>query len=262
MEIRASLLPSLESVQEDVDVAIVIDVLRATSAITTALASGASRVFTVPTIEQAFSLQNQRSVNSDLPALLCGERQCQPIDGFDLGNSPAEYTPAKVRGRELIFSTTNGTRAIESAKPAGQVWLGSFLNRSAIVSALSNSSGDQGGDVNVVHLVCSGTDGHITREDVLLAGNLIHGMNCDCDWRLANDQARIAKDAFGVAVGKTNGDMEMSNQSAMAAEFHDCLGGRNLVAKGYSADLNRCAAMDTIMQIPRRESGDGIACFV
>ena len=91
-------------------VAVVIDVLRATTAITHALVAGAARVIPTLTTEEAFKMREMLMNQSpDQSVLLCGERGGVMIDGFDLGNSPEDYTQERVSGKTLIFSTTNGT---------------------------------------------------------------------------------------------------------------------------------------------------------
>ena len=97
--------------------------------------------------------------------ILGGERGGLPIPGFDLGNSPAEYTRERVAGKTVVFTTTNGTRAMQRCKQASRVLLGAFVNFSAVCREL--------GGVEQVVLVCAGTDGHVTREDTLFAGAVV-----------------------------------------------------------------------------------------
>src|SRR5262245_18694621 len=140
---------------------VVIDVLRATTTIIRALAAGAREV--VPCLE----VEEARRISSELgsAAILGGERGGVPIPGFDLGNSPAEYTRERVGGKTVVFTTTNGTRAMQRCKLAGRVLLGAFVNFSAICRELSGT--------DEIAIVCAGTDGHVTREDTLLAGAIV-----------------------------------------------------------------------------------------
>src|SRR5205823_10380648 len=137
---------------------VVIDVLRATTTIVHALAAGAREV--VPCLE----VEDARRIAAELgkAAILGGERRGLPIPGFDVGNSPAEYTRQRVGGKTVVFTTTNGTRAMQRCKFASRVLLGAFVNFSAVCRELAV--------VDHVALVCAGTDGHVTREDTLLAG--------------------------------------------------------------------------------------------
>jgi 2-phosphosulfolactate phosphatase len=138
---------------------VVIDVLRATSTLTVALDRGAGPVHAAAAPEEAFALRAR------LPgALLCGERDGLRIPGFDLGNSPFEYDEATVRGRELIFASTNGSIAMQAAGGARRRWLGAFINLGALAERL-----DPGRDVLVI---CAGKLGRFALEDAACAGLL------------------------------------------------------------------------------------------
>ncbi len=140
------------------DVAVVVDVLRATSTATQALASGYRRVLCAETIERALELRGRDRV-------LAGERQCVKPAGFDQGNSPAEATQRL--GDELVLATTNGAPAIvAAARHAPRVVLACLLNLNAVVRTLSERPAPR------VQIVCSGTDGAAALEDVYVAGRL------------------------------------------------------------------------------------------
>ena len=143
------------------DTVVVIDVLRASTTIIHALEAGAEQVIPCLEVEQARQLARQ------LPegALLGGERGGRPIDGFDLGNSPEDYVPHVVAGKTVVFTTTNGTRAMNRATRAELVLVGAFVNATAIYQRLIGRER--------IHLICSGTDGEIGSDDVLLAGLLV-----------------------------------------------------------------------------------------
>ena len=144
--------------------AVVVDVLRATTTMIHALAAGADAILPCLEIDQA------RSLAASLPAgsaLLAGERQGVRVEGFDLGNSPGDCTPANCSGRTLVMTTTNGTKAILAAMEADRVLIGAFVNRRATIEALK-------ADGRPIHLVCSGTDGQVSLEDSLLAGSIAH----------------------------------------------------------------------------------------
>src|SRR5919198_348914 len=139
-------------------VGIVVDVLRATSTIAQALAAGYERVLCCAEIDEA------RALRAELPdSLLGGERQAIRVEGFDVGASPREFLQA--RARNLILSTTNGTRAIlETARRCERVLLGSLLNLAAVAHAA-------GGDDVVV--VCAGFQGGFALDDVYCAGRIV-----------------------------------------------------------------------------------------
>jgi len=162
-------------------VAVVIDVLRASTMIVHALVAGCSEVIPCGEIDEA------RAIASGLPegsALLAGERHGVPIPGFDLGNSPDECTPARCRGKALVFTTTNGTRALLACQEAEMVLVGSFVNFAATTQRLLH-------EAKPIHLVCAGTEGQISYEDVLLAGAFAKHFK-DLDQAMGNDQAEIA----------------------------------------------------------------------
>ena len=219
--------------------AVVIDVLRATTTIVHALAAGAKQVIPCLTVEDARAAAVRLAHEK---VLLGGERQGVRIEGFDLGNSPTEYTPATVGGRTIVFTTTNGTRAMMRCRQAGQVLLAAFANRSAVLAALATEP--------AVHIVCAGTGGVITREDVLVAGSLIAGLiSRSAAWEL-NDEAAIARDAW-LAVGA-------NDQNALVSALEASQGGRNLLREGFPQDIATAAQLDRFDVLPRLTWPDGI----
>ncbi len=112
-------------------VAVVIDVIRASTTITTALSHDAEAVYPVETVDEARALSD----TFETVPLLGGERGGVRIDGFNLGNSPREYTPAEVRHRRIVFTTTNGTAAIAACREAAEILIGGLVNRSAVATA-------------------------------------------------------------------------------------------------------------------------------
>ena len=149
-------------------VCVVFDVLRATSTMLTAFANGASRIFPVSTIEEARKLQREQWPD----ALLGGERNGVRIDGFQLGNSPLEYTRAVVEGRDIITTTTNGTVSLRACQGANAVVLGALVNLDAIVSYLTDHRGTE----SQLLLVCAGTGERFALEDGFAAGALVDGL--------------------------------------------------------------------------------------
>lgn len=137
--------------------AVVVDVLRATTTLTVALDAGASRVLPVATPEAGRDLARSRP-----GALLCGERYGRPIPGYDLGNSPYEYTPERVRGRELVFASSNGSLALIAAARCRRVVIAAFVNASAVLAAVA--------DEPAVEIVCAANESRFAIEDAGLAG--------------------------------------------------------------------------------------------
>jgi 2-phosphosulfolactate phosphatase len=230
-------------------IAVVIDVLRASTTIVTALANAASRIRPVPAVAEAQALAEAAGVARPL---LGGERGGLRIAGFDLGNSPLEYLPAVVGGREIILTTTNGTAALEACRAAEEVLVGAIVNRTAVARLARDLARRCG--TNAIHLVCAGTDGHVTEEDLLAAGAIL-----DAAARLpeaAEEQfdpaASAARTVFSRVVGQA-----ADPQAALATAFAASRGGSNLIALGMEADLPAAAAIDSIAIVPRLELATG-----
>lgn len=213
-------------------VAVVIDVLRATTVITHAIANGADQVVVFGDIESVRAMGN----GSPRP-LLCGERACKPIDGFDLGNSPSEYSRDRVFGKRLVMTTTNGTRAAIAAVGFETIIAASFNNLSAVVEALANQP-----DVSIL---CAGTDGKVTEEDLLLAGAIVNRLGYVGD-----------DDAVNEARGLWLAFLDM--QISLTERLASTLGGRNLIAAGYEDDIRFCAQVDATEALPWVASRDPI----
>lgn len=166
-------------------VVVVIDVLRASSTIVTALMNHAKGIIPVEDMGEASRIS--QSVDSD-NLLLCGEKDGIKIEGFDLGNSPFEYSSEVVKDKTLIFNTTNGTKAIKKAVGSSELYIGTFLNLSTTVHTLHQEQKD-------VVLVCAGWRGRMAIEDLLLAGNIIYNLG---EGQLSQDARDGAKVAFGL----------------------------------------------------------------
>ena len=250
--------------------AVVIDVLRATTVATTALAAGARSIATCRNVDEAFAMRD--ASGSDSPPLLCGERGCRRIDGFDFGNSPSEYSPAGVGGRDLILTTTNGTAAIDAAADAQTMILASFANLSAVVDDLIVRHGadrDAGGTENasgLIRLVCSGTNGDVTTEDVLLAGALLAA----CHRRLSDSPrfydgpVELTNDCGAIALAVWQHSLThegVTDSATLAERLSQTQGGRNLIAAGYESDLVDCGAIDVFDNVPIRTQCQP-ACFI
>jgi 2-phosphosulfolactate phosphatase len=225
--IAVHLLPDLVEPQQLAGkTAVVIDVLRATTTVVTALANGAREVLPCLEIDDA----RARAMQAENP-ILGGERGGLRIEGFQLGNSPAEYDERTVRGRTVIFTTTNGTRAMMRCKLAKRVLIAGFVNLSAICRELTSE--------REIEIVCAGTDGHVTREDTLLAGAIVDDLSRLTDLPLTtNDQADIAADAWRSAVG------QMTGSSLLGQALRASRGGRNLIEIGHENDIDLAAEID------------------
>lgn len=216
-------------------VAVVVDVLRATTVMAHALAAGARAVFPTRTIEEA------RAAAAALPhgtAILAGERQGLPIPGFDRGNSPGDFTPELCGGKTLVMTTTNGTQAILASLDSKRMFIASFPNLSATARAVEEALGEE----SALHLVCSGTDGEISLEDSLLAGAFIAALDGPESSRaiaveLANDSALI------VAAQWREAAREFGSRP-LAGVLRSGRGGRRVRQIGLDPDIDLAAAID------------------
>jgi 2-phosphosulfolactate phosphatase len=226
--VSVHLLPDLVEPQQLAGkTAVVIDVLRATTTVVTALANGALEVLPFLNVDDA----RERARQLGTAVLLGGERGGLRIEGFQLGNSPAEYSMAMVGGKSVLFTTTNGTRAMQRCKLARRVLVAGFVNLSAVCRELSDEA--------EIEIVCAGTDGHVTREDTLLAGAIVDDLARSTNVPLVtNDQADIAADAWRAAVGDLTGSSPLS-QALRASR-----GGRNLIEIGHENDIDLAAQID------------------
>ncbi len=211
--------------------AVVIDVLRASTTIVQALSAGAQDILTCHDAELA-----RRQAASIPQALLAGERSGVALPGFDLGNSPSEYQE-NVRQRTIVFTTTNGTASLHRARQARVVVVAAFTNLSAVCTFLAEQ--------RRVDVICSGTDGVVTAEDALLAGVIVDRLCGNSGpFVLANDSARICQLAWR-ALGEPKYD-------ALVQQLELSAGGRNLIAKGFAADIEFAAQVDLCAIVPRR----------
>lgn len=212
--------------------AIVVDVIRATTSIATALAAGAERVIPVPTVEEA-----REEAARDGGALLCGERRGLPPDGFDLGNAPGEFERGTVAGRALVFTTTNGTAAIEAARAAGvgSLRLGCFRNAGAVARRTAEDASAAGVGVAIV---CAGRRGRVSMDDAWCAGHLVERLVPTVAEAALTDGARAAQ-----ALSARLGSPTVAGLAGTAA-------GRALHAIGRGADLTVCAGLDDLEVVP------------
>ena len=220
-------------------IAVVIDVLRASTSIAHALAAGCESIIPCENISQARTFTETAELS---PPLLAGERGGERIDGFDLDNSPASFTPATVAGRTIVFTTTNGTRALLACQEAHQTLVGSFCNASAIIRALCHSEAP-------VHLICAGTDGAVSSEDTLCAGALAMGVLRDADIAPPlNPTAAQAVDLYKSCHG---------DQGRLLTALRESRGGQNLRRLGFDSDICLAAERDRFDLVPEFEPRRG-----
>jgi 2-phosphosulfolactate phosphatase len=227
-DVQVHLLPSLiPEGRLRGGIAVVVDVLRATTTIAHALAAGCACVRPCCEIEEARDIAGGMRAGR---VILGGERGGMKVDGFDAGNSPGEYTSRRCKGTTVVLTTTNGTRALVRAAEAERVLLGGFVNFSALCEQVGN-------DPRPLHIVCSGTEGEIALEDTLFAGALVEYL-CDLFEMKLNDSARLAWDSFEHHGRVLREALELSR------------GGAILKALGYDEDIRAAAKVDQFMLVP------------
>ena len=208
---------------------VVIDVLRASTTIATALCNGAKEVIPVTTVESAMKIVG--NLFGDV-TLLGGERNGKMIEGFSLGNSPLEYSGERVRGKSIIFSSTNGSGAMVKARFARDLAICGFVNISTVEKFLSESKHD-------VTILCSGHEANFSMEDAVCAGMLIQKLRDTNGMNLTYDDAGAAS----LALYKTQGK---SLSTMLASSDH----GRQLEELGFGDDLKACAGVDSVPVLP------------
>lgn len=207
---------------------VVIDVLRSSSTIITALSNGAREVVPVGTVEFGVKVSGGMFGGQ---TLLGGERNTKKIEGFSLGNSPLEYTPEIVNGKSIVLYTTNGTKAIVKAKYAENIFIASYNNLNVIVNYLLKLNND-------FEILCSGKSNVFSLEDTVCAGRLVSEIVKLKEGVELSDAARAA-----VSLNKTFG----KNPAKMLAETEH---GQILIQNGFTEDLKFCAKVNSSEVIP------------
>lgn len=222
---------------------VVVDILRASTTITHALAAGAAKVCPCLTIEDAVRMRARSAATTSEEGswLLGGERKGRLIEGFDFGNSPTSYTPEAVGGKPIAFTTTNGTKALLRCRQADRILIGCFANLTAVADLLRE-------DARPVYIVCAGTDGRVTAEDVLFAGALVQHLE-GVSLLSLSDSARIARSFW-------NQSREPRDADWLVRCLQQSQGGRNLLKLGYDADVVTSAQIDT-HPVVGHVAGDG-----
>jgi 2-phosphosulfolactate phosphatase len=206
---------------------VVIDVIRATTTMVEALANGARGIFPTVSTEDAIKLASSLGRED---TLLCGERKGLKVEGFDLGNSPGEFGPDVVEGKQLVMSTTNGTRAFLAAKEAERILAVSFLNVSAVAAALK--------DARELTVICAGKEDRFSLDDALCAGVLLRAVTRgEAPLGELNDAARVVLDL----ADRYTPDPDFLRSTAA---------GQALVEVDLGADLDICAQVDRHPLVP------------
>ena len=228
-------------------VCVVFDILRATSSMVTALVNGAAAIVPVAEIGEALAMRRQQP-----DVLLAGEREGVRIRAattgsvdFDLGNSPREFTADRVRGRTIVMTTTNGTRALRACAGAKTVLIGAFLNLEAVAGWIRRERPEN------LLLVCSGTVDQAAYEDALAAGAL-----CDLIWEdYANGQV-----ADSALVAR---EIHRSAQADLLTAVQRARNGRRLLAiPELRDDVAACVRMNALSVLGEMNKVGRVVMFV
>ncbi|MDQ6888242.1 MAG: 2-phosphosulfolactate phosphatase [Gemmatimonadota bacterium] len=209
----------------------VIDVLRASTSIAVALANDARNVVPLEGTDEVIARAKQFERSE---VRLAGERRMVPIPGFDLGNSPREFTRENVEGKTVLLTTTNGTAALVAIQGARDVVVACYVNFSA-VSALLRSALRGGTDVSIV---CAGRDRQFSLEDSACAGRFARSIAKRIPELQMNDAARACE-----LIDRKYGDR-------LDRLFHESEHGKALIEAGFAEDLPVCAAIDSYPVVP------------
>ncbi|HWP81473.1 MAG TPA: 2-phosphosulfolactate phosphatase [Bacteroidota bacterium] len=210
---------------------IVIDVLRASSTVAVAMKNGAREIIPVASIESAVKISG--SLFGDV-TLRGGERYGKMIQGFNLGNSPLEYTEATVRGKSIIYCTTNGSVAMAKSRYARNMAVGAFVNISMVVDFIAEVNDD-------FLLICAGKNSALSSfslEDAVCAGMIVQKLTdkgLDIELTDATRAAQSLYKSFGKSIPKM---LKMSDH------------GRYLIELGFGEDLKICGAIDSVPVLP------------
>lgn len=210
---------------------VVIDVLRASTTITYAMAAGAREIIPVGSVDQAMKIVGNLFSTS---VVLCGERGGKRIEGFKLGNSPAEYTPQTVEGKSLILTTTNGAVALTKSKYARHCFVSSFVNLSASVRALTELKDIEETGLTII---CSGREDDFSLEDATCAGLLLAALSSSKELELT-DSARTV-----LSIAKEYG-------SNILKTLQDSDHGKYLTSIGFAEDIVTASVIDSTPIVP------------
>lgn len=209
---------------------VVIDVLRATSVIITALSNRAKEIIPVNSIEFAMKVSGNAFGGQ---TILAGERNTKKIDGFTLGNSPLEFTKENIEGKSIILFTTNGSKAIVKAKFSANLFLCAFNNLNAVASHLAEMNED-------FEILCAGSNGMFCIEDTVCAGKLVRKIQ------------KLKSDIILTDAAKASVELNKSFGKNVEELLYNCEHGKKLIDNGFEEDINYCAQIDNL---------DGCAVF-
>mgnify|MGYP000907434065 CR=1 FL=1 len=217
--------------QQENDTVIVVDVFRASATMCAMLHNGAAAVIPVADIEEARRYKQEGF-------LVGAERKTRKCDFADFGNSPFDYAREIVAGREVVFTTTNGTQAIQAAKGCGQLFVGTFSNIDAVLEASLRSSGR-------VVILCAGWNNRVNVEDTLFGGAFAARLLEKSEVTFGSDAIRIALALWQQAKGNPQGYLRQSDHY------------QRLIDHGAEGDAAYCLKMNTVHIVPSYDKQAG-----
>jgi len=214
------------------DIVVIVDVLRASSTIVTALANGAQAIMPLRSVEDA-----RRRKRANPEYLLAGERHGLRPRGFDLGNSPLEYTRERVENKGILLTTSSGTQALAAAREAPEIVVGSFLNMTAVSYVVKQLSKEEERGITIV---LSGKHGKFSLEDFLCGGAFVALLKEEMD--RCSDTAWVAYLSYQASERRLLDTILMGNHA------------KELVNLGLSEDVRFCCTVDRYVVVPVLES--------
>jgi 2-phosphosulfolactate phosphatase len=210
-------------------IVVIIDILRATSAICTAFANGAESIIPVETVDEAREYKSRGY-------LIAAERDGYVLDFADFGNSPFNFTRERVEGKTIVYSTTNGTRIIKMSSSAGRIVIGSFLNMSALADWIISQEMD-------IVLFCAGWKNRFNLEDTICAGAMAEKLLASSLYSTICDSTHAAMDLWTLAKNDLQGYIEKAAQRS------------RLRVKGLDDCIGFCLTADFTKKIPVIKNG-------
>lgn len=236
MRIDAKLTPNFpeKENQFNYSVVLMIDVLRASTTICSALYHGAREIIPTEATEKAIQIFSNLSKEM---RFLGGERNGSKPTGFDAGNSPSEYNPESVQNKTIIFTTSNGTKIFQKAKAANLRIIAGFVNHKAIIDYLFQHLSNNN-NVKEINLLCAGNDGNLSYEDTICAGAFINSFNHIFQIDEMTDSAHVALNLFRLHLNDMK-DFLSSREHAL-----------KLKSLGFFEDIDLSLSFDTYPVVP------------
>ncbi|MFN2638005.1 MAG: 2-phosphosulfolactate phosphatase [Gemmatimonadaceae bacterium] len=209
----------------------IVDVLRASTTVATALGNGAKTVIPLEGADEVI-FRSREFARSEIR--LAGEQKMLPITGFDLGNSPAAFTRKAVEGKTILLTTTNGTRALLGVQGARDIVVASYVNFTAVLTMMKLAASSE----TDIAIICGGEEGSFTLEDAACAGRYVRAIPKRAESVVVNDAA-----AASVLIERKYGDN-------IEKVFKESSHGQALEAAGFGDDLTAAAEVDAYPVVP------------